>query len=342
MLQKGEYFGEEELIRPHKRKYSVICSSSTGTLYILKKEEFTKKILNDEKTYEIMKTQIDSKAEFFKNRIKKFINASKNAYASLDLTASIQQEVITDQDEVFILKNNNDILKRPPTQKLKRIGFYDKILNPEDVIKTLQNSEKMKQLGFGSGQVSPKQMFFILRTFARYQGRLDTKQKVISEKEQTTKKSEKSELIIDEKSKEIPTGKISPFKCSPDIKERPKTNVNFKSVTVLPIKTEDINNFLKKKDFSDFLTPTAYENKRVKCKSYVFSSNKDFKKIKLNDWSCEEKLPFSNNSKMDYDLPLKYQSNTIKNKAKKNLKKYFMESPTNNVFFKTTSCFTKQ
>lgn len=321
----------------------MICSSSAGTLYLLNKEEFTKRILNDEKTLEIMKTQLISKKNFYNSRIKQFIKTSKEMHASLDLAMNSPKE-IKDKSEDFLLNDKEEILKIPKKAKIKRLNFSNNILNPDDVIKTLQDSEKMKLLGFGSKHVSPKQKFFMLKTFAKWQTILKEKENEEIGKQSIKKSETIHEKII--KKNPIPSNNIQarPSTLSYENIQREKKNKRskFNSFFTLPVKYEDVAEFLKNRQIDGTKTPNI-ETNRYRNNTPTNNNYRNKKNIRIDTWNSEIEIKEKNNIReKDIDLPLKYHSEFLKNKAKRTLKKYLGQSPTNTQFFKTVSCFTEK
>lgn len=73
LLQRGEIFGEEELLSPGiTRQTSVICNSAVGSIYVLKKDDFYRFISSDEKTRELLTKKQEEKDEFRTNCFNNF------------------------------------------------------------------------------------------------------------------------------------------------------------------------------------------------------------------------------------------------------------------------------
>lgn len=338
ILQKGEYFGEEELLRSQKRRMSVVCNSSVGVLYVLNKEEFTKRVLNDEHTYSVLFEQIAWRSSFFGSRVKKFISTSQEMQSALDNKKEKVNEVLEKKN----LQNSEFITPKAPPEKIRskqdkrRVNLCNSMIHPEDVVKTLQSSEKMKALGFGAGVNSPKQNFFMLKAFAKYQEKEKEKEK---EREVSTERPRRSEKTTKIQKKLIMFNSVDNKELAKK-NERKILTISHSSFIQMPVLRENIVEFLKNTEFQAFRTPKN-EGRKFETRSSmgpkhlrIQTCGEGFGKI---DESLREK-PEKNG-----DLPLKYQSEMLKSsKAKKTLKKYLQFSPTEVQFFKTISCFSHQ
>ena len=342
ILQKGEYFGEEELLRSQKRKMSVVCNSSVGVLYVLNKEEFTKRVLNDEHTYEVLSEQIAWRSSFFGSRVKKFISTSQEMQSVLDKK---KEKVI----DVLEKKNNNQssefIARKPPPEKIRtkdkrRVNLCNSMIHPEDVVKTLQSSEKMKALGFGAGINSPKQNFFMLKAFAKYQEKEKEKDREIS-----TERPKINEKMGKKQKKHIMFNSVDNKEAAKNFEsknERKILTISHSSFIQMPVLKENIVDFLRNTEFQPFRTPKD-DGRKFEIKSPIGP-----KHLRIQTWGEGFGKIFEGflreKSEKNVDLPLKYQSEMLKSnsKAKKTLKKYLQFSPSDMQFFKTVSCFSHQ
>lgn len=330
ILQKGEYFGEEELLKNQKRKMTIFCDSGSGVLYILNKEEFIKRIYNDERTYQALLEQIAWRNNFFKSRINKFISTSREMQAEIEK----KEENCLEKSE----KNNNtEFMQKIIPKKAnigkkiitRRLNFCKSMIHPEDVVKTLQNS-KIKGLGFGVGANSPKQNFFMLKAFAKYQEK---------EKESSTEKQQKTENVPKQLKKEQ-NFTIIQEKEKKNHRKIMTISLTGNSFINMPVNKENIVDFLTNTEFGLFRTPKEGGFKRIegfRSSTAEVKGSKHLNTETLIDeiWKREEILRDKSG-----DLPLKYRSEQLKSsKAKKSLKKYFQCSPTNTQFFKTFTCF---
>lgn len=264
-------------------------------------------------------------------------------HASLDLAINSPKE-IKDKSEDFLLIDKEEILKNPKKAKIKRLNFSNNILNPEDVIKTLQDSEKMKLLGFSSKHVSPKQKFYMLKTFAKWQNILKEKENEEIGKQMSKKKSE---TIYENKvNRNTITSNIEvrPSKISQENnqKDKKRKRSKFNSFFTLPVKSEDITEFLKNRQLDGTKTPNV-ETNRYRNITPTNNNQRYKKNIRINTWNSEIEIKEQNHfGEKEMDLPLKYHSEFLKNKSKRTLRKYLGLSPTNTQFFKTVSCFMEK
>lgn len=329
ILQKAEYFGEEELLIPQKRRNSIICSSSSGALYLLNKDEFTKRIFNDDKTLEVLKLHLSLKKQFFQMQIRKFVTTSLKMQVSMENSKGISMDCKDRNNENFLLKESNLHIELNSDRKIRtrRLNFSKSMIHPEDIVKTLQNSEKMKTLGFESNMSSPKQKFHMLKTFFQSQ-----------DKERTIN----IEKPIPQKPETIPkTPQIRNAHIPKNIELRRKRSEPLNSFITMPINIENVTEFLKNKDFP----ACKSQNQSMVLKNEWIRSNtagnidcrrKTFQNIKEG----LEKQEACTVKKEEFDLPLKYRSEDLKSNAKKNLKNYLRYyNPTNTQFLKTVSCF---
>lgn len=95
-MQRGEIFGEEELLSPGiARQTSVVCNSAVGSVYVLKKDDFYRFISTDEKAIQLLNKKLEEKDEFRTNCVKNFFELiSHESHAAKTFT-----QVLKNRDE---------------------------------------------------------------------------------------------------------------------------------------------------------------------------------------------------------------------------------------------------
>ena len=283
--------GEEELIHQIPRKISIQCISSTGILYILNKEEFHKRIVNDEKTMEVLAEQFRSKALWFNERIKKYIRTAREMQISNDKTMNLS-------------------IERPE--------------NVEDFMLPVEKPRNIKKKTDIRADFS-KGLMEIQKTLK--------KDKINHFLSKSIKKSDCEKIKKNLKSHEN-------FEKKTEFRHK-KAALSLNSFINMPIEKENIINYFMNKEFDEIKTPKLNNLRKfdgLRCKTSVTIGG--VKNLKTENFS-NEFFEFEKNAEKFDDLPLKYQSEKIKSKAKKSLKKIMMAGvPKNLIFLKTISCFT--
>ena len=341
LLGPGEAFGEEEVIEQIPRQHSVICNSISGTVFVIERKEFLKRVLLSQKAKKQLEEQINSKAEWRERRIDEKMEAFN---AKSEGTKKMVWEGNVDPEEFAMIKGQNPreknvitnirdvyfnpfvaLQERGKREKVKMIPVMDTIVDPVSLVRSLKDKTFLRQMTTNS----PKTNFFILNNLIRQERRREALHAPVK-----TPKYSNSSLC---KQPETPS-KMSQIEHQIEQKKT-EENTNKHQQIVLPMSNSSINNYLKLRNTptptfeNEYQLTSGSQTNRKKTSKKESSFLKESRRPSLNfeslviegKGSLDSKRSFgsTNRKKMSMEfnqerknfLPLKYSSEKIKRKT---------------------------
>ena len=177
----GESFGEEELVKESDRNSSVICTSAIGIVYVLKKKDFIKKVLQDKTAHKCLQEQCEIKIHWRNRRVEEYIQAiiekppeKPQKLKSFSISQSLYEYEKNRSPKVTNLISNkpkkkidlNDFIKK---EKTNLIPIDKSFFDPNQVKEILRETSVLKLLTSGSH----KRNFMILNTVFKQQTKVN-------------------------------------------------------------------------------------------------------------------------------------------------------------------------
>lgn len=174
----GESFGEEELVKESERMSSVICTSAIGILYVLKKKDFLKKVLQDKAAQKCLEEQNETKIQWRNKRVEEYIQAviEKPPPKPTNLKNLTISQSLYEYEKTRSPKVNANLISNKPKKTLDLNEFTKKektnlipidksFFDPNQVKEILRETSVLKLLTSGSH----KRNFMILNTVFKQQ-----------------------------------------------------------------------------------------------------------------------------------------------------------------------------
>ena len=347
LLGPGEAFGEEEVIEQISRQHTVICNSITGTVFVIERKEFLKRVLLSQKAKKQLEEQINSKSDWREKRIDEKKESINVQIEGLKKEKRIQFETNLDPEEFAMIKgqtpreknvitNIRDVYfnpfmvlgERENREKVKMVPVMENIVDPVSLVKSLKDKTFLRQMTANS----PKRNFFILNNLIKQEKRkeaLHNQNKVHFKNSNSTSISKLPETLT----------KIT--EDIPLIVQKTEENSNKYNHIILPMSNSSINNYLKLRNSTTPTTTPTVENeyqlnsekqihrkKSKKESSFIKDSRRpsaNFESLVVEGkgsidsqrWitSKNRKKSMDLNNYMETFLPLKYSSEKIKRKT---------------------------
>lgn len=346
LLGPGEAFGEEEVIEQIPRQHTVVCNSISGTVFVIERKEFLKRVLLSQKAKKQLEEQINSKSDWREKRIDEKKESINVQIQSLKKEKGVHIESNVDPEEFAMIKGQNpreknvitnirDVYFNPfmvlgekeKREKVKMVPVMENIVDPVSLVKSLKDKTFLRQMTANS----PKRNFFILNNLIKQEKRkeaLHIPNTKVHKNSDSTSISKLPETI----------SKIT--EDTPTTVQKTEESSSKYNQIILPMSNSSINNYLKLRNST---TPTAtptveneyqlnsekqiHRKKGKKDSSFIKASrrpsaNLESLVIEGKGSSDSQRCLPSNNRKKSMDLnnymkkflPLKYSSEKIKRK----------------------------
>ena len=345
LLGPGEAFGEEEVIEQTPRQHTVICNSIIGTVFVIERKEFLKRVLLSQKAKKQLEEQINSKSDWREKRIDEKKESINVQIEGLKKEKRIQIESNVDPEEFAMIKGQNPreknvitnikdvyfnpfmvLEERDNRERVKMIPVMENIVDPVSLVKSLKDKTFLRQMTANS----PKRNFFILNNLMKQ----EKKKEALQIQNKVHKNSNSTSIS------KLPETLSKITENIPLIMPKTEESSNKYNRIILPMSNSSINNYLKLRNSTTQTTTPTVENeyqlnseKKIHRKKGKRESSfiKDSRRPSANFESLvvegkgsdlQRGMTSKNRKKsmdLNYDmktfLPLKYSSEKIKRKT---------------------------